>query len=125
MKHLEYQLQCQICQYLNYAYPNVLYMSDTVASLSLTIPQAVRNKKIQKDGFKTPDLIIFEPKEFYCGLFLELKIANPFKKDGTPKTEHILGQQKTINDLKAKGYFADFGIGFDDCKEKIDNYLKK
>ena len=121
----EYALQRQVCHYIRKQYKDVLFMSDTVASLKLTKSQAVRNKAIQKPFFKTPDLIIFHPQNGFCGMFLELKVDSPFLKDGiTPKSEHISGQQKTINDLRKKGYYANFGVGFDDCKNQIDAYMK-
>lgn len=124
MKHPEYSLQVAVCRYLTIKYPKILFLSDTVASIKLTKPQAIRNKSIQKTGFKTPDIIIFEPQQKYSAMFLELKIETPFKKDGTPKTTHIADQQQTINELIQKGYYANFGIGFDDCKKQIDEYLK-
>jgi hypothetical protein len=37
-------------QYLNYQYPNVFYLSDTIASLKLNIYE-VRNNAIQKKIF--------------------------------------------------------------------------
>lgn len=121
----EYTLQRQVCDYLRKQYKDVLFMSDTVASLKLTKQQAIRNRAIQKPFFKTPDLIIFEPHELFCGMFLELKVDSPFLKDGiTPKSEHISGQQKSMSDLRKKGYYANFGVGFDDCKRQIDEYLK-
>ena len=51
MNHKEYNLQKQVCRYLNLKHPKVLYMSDTIANLKLTKQQAGRNKAIQKDGF--------------------------------------------------------------------------
>jgi hypothetical protein len=124
-QQLEYQLQKQVCAYLNAQYPNVMYLSDTIASCKLTILQAVRNKAIQKDGFKCPDLIILEPKGDYHGLMIELKIETPFKKDGKIySNEHLIGQQKTITNLINKGYFATFSVGFDEAKKIIDNYMK-
>lgn len=124
MKHKEYDLQANVCKWLELQYPNLLYMSDTVASLKLTMGQAMRNKKIQKDGFKTPDLIIFEPRGKYHGLFIELKIKSPFKKNGELyKSEHLEGQQKTINDLNELGYFATFSTGFDETIEIIQDYM--
>ena len=47
MKHLEFDLQKSICRYLSYQYPDVEYMSDTIANLKLTSQQASRNKSIQ------------------------------------------------------------------------------
>lgn len=124
MKHPEYHLQNQVCAYLNLQYPNVLFLSDSVAFVKLSMPQAVRNKAIQKDGFKCPDLIILEPKGNYHGLFIELKVKSPFKKDGTIyKNEHLEGQQKTILELQKKGYLAGFCTGFQEAKETIDLYM--
>ena len=126
-KQPEYLLQCQICKYLEIQHPKVLFMSDTIASLRLTIPQQIRNKKIQKRDFKTPDLLIFEPKGKYHGLFIELKNESPFKKDGTIKAsqnDHLLLQQKTLNKLMVKGYIACFSWTFENTIALINNYLK-
>lgn len=123
-KQVEYALQKQVCQYLRFQYPNVLFMSDTIASVSLTMPQAVRNKAIQKEGFKCPDLIVFEPKGGNSGLFIELKAESPYKKDGTIYSdEHLKGQQETINKLINKGYVAVFAWTFEMAKNTIDNYM--
>ena len=73
---------------------------------------------------KTPDLIIFEPKRDYAGLFIELKVKSPFKKDGTLlKNDHLEGQQNTINDLSKLGYKAMFCTGFEEFKIAVDEYL--
>lgn len=121
----EYHLQKMVCDYLRLQYPEVLFLSDTVASVKLTAIQGARNKAIQNQGFKTPDLIILEPRGGYAGLFIELKVESPFKKDGTfKKDEHLEGQLKSINDLKRKGYYASFSWGFEMTKAMIDNYMK-
>ena len=121
----EYHLQVQVCEYLRWQYPHLLFDSDTIAAAKLTMPQAARNKKIQKEGFKRPDIAIYEPKRDYHGLFIELKVECPFKKDGTLKSnEHLEAQQKTINDLNAKGYLAMFSWSFEQTKSIIDNYFK-
>ena len=127
MKHDEYELQRQISWYLHVQYYDVLFLSDTIANLKLTKMQAIRNKRIQKEGFKTPDLLILEPKNGYSGLFIELKIDTPFKKDGTIKAsskDHLKGQLESIEKLNAKGYKACFAVGFDETKQIIDDYLK-
>jgi hypothetical protein len=126
MKHLEYDLQVAVCRYLSYQYPDIEFMSDTIANLKLTATQASRNKKIQKKGFKTLDLLIFEPKNNFYGLFIELKLETPFKKDGIIKAstnDHLKLQLETIEKLNKKGYSAHFSWGFDMTKEIIDNYL--
>ncbi len=120
----EFELQKAICRWLNVQYPKVLYLSDTIASVKLTIPQQNRNKLIQKNGFKTPDLLIFEPNKEFKGLFIELKVKSPFKKDGTLlKDEHLESQQKTINDLKQKGYYACFSWSLEMTLDIVNRYM--
>ena len=121
----EFELQKAVCQYISMQYPKVLFLSDTIASVKLTIPQQVRNTQIQKKGFKTPDLLIFEPNKDFKGLFIELKVKSPFKKDGTLlKDEHLEGQHKTIKDLKSKGYYACFSWSFEMTVIIIINYMQ-
>ena len=121
----EFTLQKQVCNYLRLQYPNVLFMSDTIASLKLTVGQMARNKAIQKAGFHCPDLLIFEPRVFYKGLFIELKAKNIYKLNGELlKNEHVENQAKTIEILNKKGYKSHFAIGFEEAKTIIDNYLK-
>jgi hypothetical protein len=126
-KQPEFILQSSICRYLSYQYQDILYLSDTIASLKLTPAQANRNKKIQKSGFSCPDLLILEPRNGYSGLFIELKVETPFKKDGqikASKDDHLKNQLEAINKLKEKGYMAVFSWNFDMTKDIIDNYLK-
>lgn len=143
MKHAEYELQKQISRYISIEYPEVVFLSDTVAFLKLNKRQAGRNSAIQKKGFRCPDLLILEPKKGHCGLFIELKTTSPFKKNGELKSQkisktstigktkvvvseydHLQEQQKSIDLLNKKGYFATFSWGFEMTKEVIDNYLK-
>jgi hypothetical protein len=128
MKHEEYELQKQVAIYLSYQYPDVDFLSDTIASVKLSERQAVRNKLIQKSGFKCPDLLILEPRKNYCGLFIELKIETPFKKDGTIKAsakDHLKLQHECLQKLTSKGYVAKFSWNFDMTKQIIDEYLKE
>lgn len=126
-------MQVAVCDYLRARYPDVMFLSDTIAAVKLTVMQAVRNKKIQKPGFKCPDLLILATRssEFgdrvgACGLFLELKAETPFKKDGTLKSnEHLAEQAKTGKALISEGYDFYFVWTFDQAKEIIDGYLRK
>lgn len=126
----EYHLQKQICRWINLQYPNLLYDTDTIASVRLTIPQQIRNKAVQKEGFKRCDLMIYKPKivngiMVKAGLLIELKIENPYKKDGTlKKNEHLEAQQKTINDLNELGYQTQFCWNFEQAISTINEYLK-
>ncbi|WP_312394783.1 hypothetical protein [Chryseobacterium sp.] len=124
MKHSEFDLQKRVCSYLRAVHPDVLFMSDTIASVKLTKMQAVRNKQIQKPDFKTPDLIIFQPKGNFTGLFIELKIESPYKLNGELKSNtHLRDQNKTIEKLKALGYHASFQWEFDKIVKLINWYL--
>ena len=126
MKHEEYELQKSVVSYLSYQYPDVDFLSDTIACVKLTDRQASRNKLIQKNGFKTPDILILEPRKNYCGLFIELKIKTPFKKDATIKAsqkDHLKLQYECLKKLSSKGYKAEFSWGFDMTKKIIDDYL--
>ena len=124
MKHEEYNLQKNLCRYLDLKYPKILYMSDTIANLKLSIVQSVRNKAIQKDGLKCPDLLIFEPRNGFNGLFIEIKIKTPFKKNGEIlKNEHLEDQYATIKILNELGYMTCFGVGFDECVKIIEKYM--
>jgi hypothetical protein len=120
----EYQLSWQLAYYLRAQYPTVMFRHD-MAGLKLSKAQAGKNKVIQ-NGKGWPDLFLAEPRGPYHGFFLELKIEGTciFKTDGkTPLNDHIADQMDVIRRLVLKGYHASFGIGFDDCKFKIDNYL--
>lgn len=120
----EFELQKAVCRYLDAQFSSCLYLSDTIANLYLTIPQRVRNKAIQKTGFHCPDLLILEPRNGYHGLFIELKVVSPFKKNGElRKDEHLQGQMKSITDLQRRGYYACFSTGFDQTKRIIDEYF--
>jgi len=125
MIYKEYALQVQVCKFLNKDYPTVLYLSDTIASCKLTKPQGNRNKAIQKHGFKTPDIIIFEPVGDFSGLFIELKTESPYLKGSMKlkKNEHIEAQENTMNQLRQKGYYCSFSWTFEQTKNIINNYL--
>lgn len=59
------------------------------------------------------------------GLFLELKREGTRlkKKNGEWATEHIAEQAKVLDDLRERGYCAEFAVGFDEAKRIIDEYL--
>ena len=121
----EYVVCRQISQYLRYQYPKVLFHFD-MAGLNLSKAQAGMNKAIQH-GRGYPDLVILEHNKFNRGLFIEVKRCGEkiFKKDNiTFRSVHIEEQYNILVALLKRGYHAVFGIGFDNCKEIIDNYMK-
>lgn len=67
------------------------------------------------------------PETIRFGLFIELKREGTriFKKDGKlVADEHIREQFDMLHDLRARGYAAEFGIGFEGTKKLIDDYMK-
>jgi hypothetical protein len=128
MKHPEFELQKAVCKYISLQYPEVMFLSDTVANLSLTPSQQNRNKSIQKKGFHCPDLLILEPNSVYKGLFIELKTSTPYKRNGEIKAsqnDHLKNQLETIIKLNEKGYKSFFAWDFETIVKEIDKYLKQ
>ena len=81
--------------------------------------------KVLQFGRGYPDLAILEKRNGFGGLFLELKPEGTklYKKDGSPITPHIQEQFDCLLKLNLKGYKTGFGIGFDNTKKLIDDYL--
>lgn len=139
----EHSLYEQIAQYLQLQYPSIIYRFDIAADLKLTMGQAVKLKRLHPErGY--PDLFIAEPINIKVktalggdyslveiktlgGLYLEIKKDGEKlnKKDGSWRTPHIAEQAGMLENLRARGYKAEFGVGFDECKQIIDNYLRQ
>lgn len=137
----EHRLYEQIARYLQLQYPSVIYRFDVGSDLKLTPSQAAKHKRLHPErGY--PDLYIAESSEninskdwngivrewgFYFGLYLEIKTESnsPYKKDGTlKKDQHLEEQARMLEKLRARGYKAEFGVGFEGCKKIIDEYLR-
>lgn len=60
-----------------------------------------------------------------AGLFLELKKEGTRlkKKNGEWATEHINEQAEMLEELRKRGYCAEFAVGFGEAKKIIDDYL--
>lgn len=130
-KHIKHEenLQRQVCSYLRIKYPNVLFKSDYSAGLHLTIYQAKLQKSLMS-GRGWPDLMILQPSRGYHGLFIELKkdgtrlyLTTGLNKGKLTTDPHIQEQALMLKQLNKLGYFARFGVGFDNCQRLIDGYL--
>ena len=113
----ERTLQMNICKYIKAQYPKVIF------HMNFTVSQ----KMIKQDTDGYPDLFIAEPRNSYNGFFLEIKKEGTklFKKGGIIfKNEHLINQSEVLFCLNRKGYYANFGIGFTECKQQIDNFLR-
>lgn len=123
----EHDLYAMLADYLRYNYKNIIWRFDLAADLKLTIGQASKHKRLQQHrGY--PDLFIAEPRGKYHGAYIELKRPGTriFKKDGTlVADEHIREQFDVLEQLRKRGYMAEFACGFDEAKEIIDNYLRR
>jgi hypothetical protein len=71
--------------------------------------------------------MILAPRGRYHGLFLEIKTENArvYRKDLLPADDHIAEQEEWLASLRYEGYDSYFVKGFDEAKEKIDNYLNQ
>jgi hypothetical protein len=120
----EYQICKDIALYLRLQYPKVLFHFD-LAGLNLSRAQAGMMKAIQ-GGRGWPDLFIAHPSKGKYGLFIEIKAENTrlWKVRGDVVNDHIKEQMICLSFLGSLGFEADFGVGFDDCKKMIDNYLR-
>jgi hypothetical protein len=123
---LEYNLQKAVAKYLNLKYPKALFESSPI-NLSLTEKQRGMLKAIQKDGFHPPDMKIYEARREYVGLALELKKESPYLLDGVTlkKDKHLENQQRSIETMREKGWFAGFYWEFDTIKTVIDWYFEE
>ena len=126
----EATLRQQVAEYLQLQYPDIIYRFDLAADLKLTAGQAVRHKHLHPHrGY--PDLFIAQPAILaghrFAGLYIELKAEgkNPYRKDGKlKKDKHLEEQAYMLHKLLQAGYFAVFCVGFEDCKQTIDGYLR-
>lgn len=129
----EADLQVQVADYLRLQYPDVIFHSDYGSGIKLTMGQAIKQKRQNGGRRAWPDLFIAEPRgvcfiEQKNGLFIELKKAGTkiFTKKGTlVANEHIREQFDMLEQLRRKGYVAEFACGFDEAKEIIDEYLRE
>lgn len=122
----EHNLYEQIARYLQLQYPDVIYRFDLASDLKLTPGQAAKHKRLHPErGY--PDLFIAESSSKDHGLYLEIKTESnsPYKKDGTlKKDKHLEEQAEMLERLRARGYKAEFGVGIEECKKIIDEYLR-
>lgn len=128
----ESDLQVMVADYLRLQYPDVLFHSDFGSGIKLTMGQAAKQKRQNGGRRAWPDMFIAEvravndAREVCFGLFIELKREGTriFKKDGTlVADEHIREQYDMLEQLRKRGYVAEFACGFDDARRIIDKYL--
>ena len=122
----------QVCDYLRYQYPKIIFNTDLSGATKLTINQARRMKRLRSSkGF--PDLVIYEKRGNYGALFIELKKdgVNLLKKRivdsyGEPAfaSDHLRDQNEMMERLRKKGYKCEFAVGYNSAVKIINDYLK-
>ena len=124
----ELDVQMMVADYLRLRYPNVLFHSDYGSGIKLTMGQAIKQKRLNGGRRSWPDMFIAEPclDSYHMGLFIELKRPDVkiYKKNGElVANEHIREQAALLDELRQRGYMAEFACGFDEAKKIIDKYL--
>jgi hypothetical protein len=110
----EYHIQVAVVQWLKINHPEVLF---TIAPSGMKLPIQVA-ARLKKMGYSagTPDIMIFESRNKYHGLFIELKT-----KTGRVTTQQ--GEWSTA--LISRGYMALVCRSFEDAVATINTYLKE
>ena len=112
----EENIQVSIVDYLKLQYPNVLFTATMGGQFQRHYSQRLKAKRT---GYLkgVSDLLIFEPRGSYFGLFIELKRD----KKCYPTAE----QKQFISKASDRGNYATCAKGFEECKELIDIYLNE
>lgn len=128
----EESIQRQVCTYLRRQYPHVIFRTDFTAGRIVLTPNQGRQYAALQSGSGFPDLMILEPSRSFHGLLLELKrdgttiiLKTGPRKGKISSNLHIQAQALVINQLRHKGYYANFAIGLDDAIQQIDWYFNK
>ncbi len=97
-----------------------LLFTATLGGVRLSIGQA---SQLKRQGYSkgVPDLLIFEPKGVYLGLFIELKRK---KVKGQPKGKMSPEQEVWLSELSKRKYYACVCHGADEAIETIEKYME-
>lgn len=145
----ETSIQLKVADYLALQYPTIIFHSDFGSGVKLNKVQAALQKRLNGGRKSYPDIFIAQPLKVgydycitrYSGLYLELKkdgtklvrdkdarkiLKGEFKlrKKGDWWDQHTEEQALMLEQLRQRGYCAEFAVGFDEAKRIIDSYLK-
>lgn len=137
----EAQLQKMVCSYLKLQYRNAIFRSDTASGRWEYNNRHLHDKVALHSSKAWPDLFIYEPREvtlkdgtkqMFYGLALELKkegttiiVSRGERKGHLTSDPHIQEQFLMLKDLKSRGFYATFAVGFDEAQKIIDWYFGK
>jgi len=131
----ESEIQAQIAEFIKMRYPEVVFHSDFGSGTRLR-PYQAKMQKIQNGGRRAwPDLFIAEPvprciggswDHEWHGLFIELKRDKTRlkKRNGEWASEHIAEQANVLQELRERGYYAVFAVGYREAIDTIIDYLE-
>ncbi len=120
----EFYIQITLVNWITRDYPDVLFRSD-LGGIRLTRNMAIQEKRLQA-GRGWPDMFLPEPRGGYLGLFGEIKIGPEevyTRKGELRQDQHILEQSAILEQLRERGYKADFWLGLDHGWQIIREYL--
>lgn len=115
-----------VAQYLKVAYPRAIFNTD-LSGIRLRMSQAIKAKELRSSR-SFPDIVVYEPRRGFHGLFIELKRTGEktHRKDGELVADkHIQEQAEMLRKLTERGYYATFAVGFIAAKAIIDWYLNE
>ena len=112
----------RMANYIRMHHPDIIFRFDLAADLPLPMNLAKRGKQLHGEKWNKgyPDLFVASVRKGYGGLYLELKATK-----SVPNTEHTRRQAYIHQVLREAGYFVTFCCGFEECKEKLDSYLRR
>lgn len=120
----EEELHFSICDNIKKMYPDVVFLTDlSGVRLHASIARKVFHLKSSRG---IPDLIILEPRGVYHGLLIELKRSDDdllTKEGNIRKDTHLQEQEKVLEGLEEKGYYASFSCGLEPSIKLIDWYM--
>ena len=96
MNTSETNLHIRIAYYIKHNYPDVIFTSES-SGIKLSIGQAVVLKKM-RSGRALPDLMLFEARRGYNGMFLEIKKEgiSIYKRNGEIKRDKHLRARRSF-----------------------------
>lgn len=124
MKSKEQNLQMAVTNYIKLiGRGSLLFTCDLSGVFVKNKNQAMKLSRMRSHK-GVPDVMIFEPRKGYHGLFIELKAESPYLKSGKlSRSKHIQEQNNYMEMLRERGYKAEFAVGFDEAKKIIDTYF--
>lgn len=120
-------VQQTLCDYIRREYPDVIFASDTAASLKLPKALAVRQARYKNPSKGYPDLFIAARRGKFNGCFMELKAEGErifLQKGGLSQDKDVQRQNKVLERLREQGFCAEFVIGYEQCQAFVDWYLQ-